>query len=128
MSSGASGSRMRNMFSRYLPQWPLVSHTDPSGRRAVRPEAEVDPLAMRIERQRLGALREDVLDDLELELLAQPAEQRERVLFRDFFAHERQVLADLFVRGFFDRGEVVGRERLLAIEVVIEALVGRRAD
>ena len=105
-----------------------LDHADPPGRRAVRAEAEVDPVAVRVQRQRPGALGEDVLDDLQLELLAEPAEQRERLVARDLLAGEREVLLDLLVGRLLDRLEVLGRERLVAREVVVEAVLGGRPD
>src|SRR2546429_7598314 len=51
-----------------------LDHPDPARRRRVRPEAEVHPIAVRVQSQRLRPLAEDVLDDLLLERLAQPVE------------------------------------------------------
>src|SRR6266850_1294136 len=79
-----------------------LDHADPARRRRVRPQAEVHPVAVRVEGQRLRALVEDVLDDLELELLAELLEQLQGLLARDLLAHEGQVLADLLVGGLLD--------------------------
>ena len=97
-------------------------------RRRVRPEAEVHPVAVGVERQRLRALAEDVLDDLLLERLAEPVEELQGFFARDFLAHEGKVLADLLVGRLLDLLQILRRERLLAEEVVIEALFRVRAD
>ena len=61
-----------------------------------------------VERQRLGALGGDVLDDLDLELLALALEELDRLVHGDLRAHEGQVLGDLLVGLGFDLLEVLG--------------------
>jgi len=102
--------------------------SDPARRRRVRSEAEVHPVAVRVQSQRLRPLAEDVLDDLLLERLAQPVEELQRLLARDLLAHEGKVLLDLLVGGLLDLFQVLRREGLLPEEVVIEAVLGARAD
>src|SRR5439155_7598611 len=105
-----------------------LDDADPSRRGRVGAEAEIDPVAVRVERQRLGPLAEDVLDDLELEFLAQLLEELEGLLPRDLLAHEGEVLADLLVRRLLDLLQILRRERFLAEEVVVEAVLRVRAD
>ena len=105
-----------------------LDHADLAGRRAVRAEAKVDPVAVAVERQGLRALADDVVDDLDLELLALLREQVDRLIGRDFGAHERQIRRDDLVRLGFDLRELGFAERRAAIEVVVEAVVDRRAD
>ena len=104
-----------------------LDDADPARRRSVRPEAEVHPVAVRVERQRLRALAEDVLDDLLLERLAQLVEELQRLLSRDLLAHEGKVSLDLLVGGLLDLLQIFRRERLLAEEVVVEAVLRARA-
>ena len=92
------------------------------------PEAEVDPVAVAVEGERLGPLGGDVLDDLDLVLLALPLEERERLLHRDLLADEGVVGGDGLVGGLLDLLEVLGREGRLAGEVVVEAVLDGRAD
>src|SRR5207302_10611106 len=105
-----------------------LDHPDPARRRRVRPEAEVHPVAVRVQSQSLRPLAEDVLDDLLAEGLAQPVEELQRLLARDLLAHEGKVLLDLLVGGLLDLFQVLRREGLLPEEVVIEAVLGARAD
>src|SRR5256885_1718816 len=105
-----------------------LDYADLAGRRRMRAQAEVDPVAMAVEGEGLRALVEDVLDDLDLELLAELAEELQRLLARDLLAHEGEVLAQLLVGSLLDALEIVGSERFLAEEVVIETLLGVRAD
>ena len=101
---------------------------DAPGGRAVRPEAEVHPVAVLVEGERLRPLRDDVVDDLDLVLLAEPLEERERLLGGDLRADEGQVGLDRVVGRPLDLLEVLGRERRLAREVVVEAVLDRGAD
>jgi len=94
----------------------------------VRPQAEVGPVAVRVEGQRLRALLEDVFDDLDLEFLAQLLEELQGLLAGHFLAHEGQVLAQLLVGGGLDLRQIFRSERLLAEKVVIEALLSVGPD
>ena len=99
---------------------------DPAGRGPVRTAAEVEPLALVVEADRL-AFRDGV-EQLELEPLAHPLEAGVRVLAAHLLAAEGPVgLHDLGHPGL-DPGQVVRGERLLAVEVVVEAVLDRRAD
>ena len=105
-----------------------LDHADPARRGPVRTFAEVDPVAVAVQREDLGALADDVLDDLDLELLTLGGEQLDRLLRRDLGALEAQVRRDDRVGLGLDAGELVLRERLAAIEVVVEAVLDRRTD
>src|SRR5262249_52421241 len=72
-----------------------LDRADLPRRRAVGTEAEVHPVAVAVERQGLGALGDDVPDDLHLELLALGLEELDRVADRDLLADEGEVLGDL---------------------------------
>src|SRR5712671_3568314 len=105
-----------------------LDDADLPGRGRVRAEAEIDPAAVAVEGERLRALVEDVLDDLDLELLAELVEEPQRLLARHLLAHERKVLAHLLVGRGLDLLQILRSERLLAEEVVIEAFLGVRPD
>ncbi len=105
-----------------------LHHADAAGRGAVRAEAEVHPVAVPVEREGLRAAGGDVLHDLDLVLLAELLEERERVRHRDLVADERQVPRDLLVGRLLDLLEVLRGERRLAREVVVEAVLDRGAD
>ena len=74
-----------------------LDDADLSSRGRVRAQAEIDPIAVAIERQRLGALGEDVVDDLRLELLAQLVEQGERLFLGDFLFLDLGLAEDQFL-------------------------------
>ena len=92
----------------------------------MRPAAEIEPLALRVDLD-LVALG-DRVDQLELEGLALVGEQLLRRLAVDDLARERRVAGDDLAHLGFDLRQILRRERLLAREVVIEAVVDHRAD
>jgi hypothetical protein len=92
----------------------------------VRPPAQVDPLALLVQGDRL--ILRQVPDQLGLELLAPGLEELDRVVPVPDLALELRVAVDDPAHLLLDGGEVVGRERLLAEEVVIESVLDRRAD
>ena len=74
---------LRSSPRQYAPATLMSLNAEVPGRRDVRALAEVDhcpALAVRVEGELLA--RGDVVDDLELEVLADPREQRARVLAR----------------------------------------------
>ena len=94
----------------------------------VRTAAEILPLiALAIDRDRL-ARRDDVVDDLRLVRLADRLEVRDRRFAVPHFALDRQIGVDDLLHALFDLLEIVRRERLVAREVVVEAVLDRRAD
>ena len=92
----------------------------------VRPAAEIDEIALTVQREVL-ALR-DARDDLGLVLLAHAAEERHRLVARHHAALDRDVGGGQFFHLLLDRGQVLGREGTLEGEIVIEAVLDHRAD
>ena len=76
---------------------------------------------------RRGAGRQ-IVQDLDLERLVATLEEGPTVGERDFLADERMVGGDGSAHGGLDGGQIVGRERARQEEVVVEAVVDRRAD
>src|SRR5262249_21182313 len=105
-----------------------LDDADLPGRGAVGTEAEVHPVTVPVEGQRLRALGADVLDDLHPELLALGPEELDRVGDRDLLTDEGEVLAELLVRLDLDLLQLLRGEGLVAKEVVVEAALDRRAD
>ena len=104
----------------------LESVADLAGRSHVRAPAEVGPLALAIELQLL--IGGNGVDQLDLERFALLFEQALRVLARDGPLQERLVAGDDLAHPLFDRGEILGRERLVAEEVVVEAVLDHRPN
>ena len=104
----------------------LERAADVGGRAHMRAAAQIDPLALPIQRDRLVARQ--ILDDLGLVFLPFVLEEADRLVAVDLLADEffpaRHDLAHLRL----DRREVVRSERLVAREVVVEAVGDRRAD
>src|SRR5215510_16246207 len=84
----------------------------------MRSEAKIGPIPMAVEGERLGALLDDVPDDLDLELFALRRKELLRFLRRDLLADEGEILGDLRVGLGFDLLEVLGGKRGRSIEVV----------
>ncbi len=95
--------------------------------RHVRAAAQIDPVALPVQRDLL-ARRDDVVDDLRLVDLALVLEESDRVVLRHDAALDRQRLGDDLVHLGLDLREVVGRERRLAREVVVETVVDDGTD
>ena len=91
----------------------------------VRPAAEVDEVALRVERHRR---RGDALEDLDLVTLAAPSEELDRLRARHLLALERQVGFHDLAHDLLDLGEVLRREWRRAVEVVVEAVLDGGAD
>ena len=92
----------------------------------MRAAAEVEPVALLVDVERL-VLRDGV-DELDLEGLALVAEHALRLLARPDLLGERPIARNDFAHLLLDRGEVLGRERLVPEEVVVEAVLDHRAD
>ena len=99
---------------------------DEFGRGEMRPPAQVDPVAGAIGGDRLRARQ--VADQLGLEGLALAFEQGDGGLALPDLPDQLFIAVDNLGHLLLDGGEVVGRERFLAVEVVIEAVIDRRAD
>ena len=92
----------------------------------MRTAAEVEPVALRIDLQVL--IRRDRVDQLELVALALVGKHLLRPVARPDLLGEGLVAADDLAHLLLDDREVVGRERLVAREVVVEAVLDDRAD
>ena len=92
----------------------------------MRAAAEVEPVALEIDLDRLVA--GNGVDQLDLEGLALVAEHLLGLLAVPHFLGEGFVARDDLAHLLFDRGEIFRRERLVAEEVVIEAVLDHRAD
>src|SRR5262249_11121226 len=90
----------------------------------VRAAAEVGEVALRIERDRpVGSV-----DELDLVLLALLGESLARLLGRDLLAVPRAPFRELAVDLVLDPLERLLADRLRELEVVVEAVLDRRAD
>ena len=101
----------------------------------MRSPAEVDELPVGVEADRLhrrvgGGVLHEILDQLHLVGLAFTPVAVERDRYRDVLAHERLVSLDVLAHPRLDRGEVVlvERDAVGQVQVVVEAVVDRRAD
>ena len=103
-----------------------LEHLELARRRHVRTAAQVRERAFRI--QRNGFVRRNRRDDLRLVVLAHRFEILDRVVARHFRAHDGLVLFREFRHARLDRGEILGRERALVREVVVEAVLDDRTD
>ena len=92
----------------------------------MRPAAQIEPLALRVDLDLVGL--GDRVDQLELEGLALVGEQLLRALAVHHLARERSVAGDDLAHLGFDLGQILRRERLVAREVVIEAVIDHRPD
>jgi hypothetical protein len=110
--------------TRKLGQLEGVAH--PTGRGHVRPAAEVKPVALKIDPQLL--VLGNGLDELDLEHLALGLEHAAGPIAVPYLLGERAVARDDLTHLRLDRREVLGRERLVAEEVVIEAVLDDRPD
>ena len=104
----------------------LEGVADLAGRGHVRAAAEIEPVALLVNLYLL-ILRNGV-DQLDLEILAHVAEGLLRFLARPHFLGEGSVAGDDLLHLLFDDGQVFQRERLVAEEVVIKAVLDHRAD
>jgi hypothetical protein len=92
----------------------------------MRPAAEVEPFVLVIDLQVLpGRYR---IDEFDLEGLALVAEHLLGLVTAPDFARERSVARNDLAHLRLDRRKILGGERLVAEEVVIEAVFDHRAD
>ena len=92
----------------------------------MRPPAQIDPRPRPIGGD--GLRPRQIADQLGLEALALALEQFDGVVALPDLTDQLLVSVDDLGHLLLDGGEVVGRERLLAEEVVIEAVLDGRAD
>ena len=99
---------------------------DLADRRHMRAAAEIEPVALLVDLDLL--VGRDGVDQLDLERLAHVAEGFLRLFARPDFLREGFVARDDLAHLFFDDRQVFQRERLVAGEVVVEAVFDHRAD
>ena len=99
---------------------------DLAGRGHVRAAAEIEPVALLVDFDLLVC--GDGVDQLDLEQLALVAKGFLRLIARPDFLGEGFVARDDLAHLLLDGGEIFRRERLVAEEVVIEAVVDHRPD
>src|SRR4029453_13207872 len=104
----------------------LEGGADLAGRGHVRPAAEIEPVALLVDLDLL--VLGDGVDQLDLEQLAFVPEYALGLLARPNLLGKGFVARDDLAHLFLDRGEVLRRERLVAEEVVVEAVLDHRAD
>ena len=92
----------------------------------MRTAAQIDKRAIGIGRDHLTVT--ELAQTLELERIVN--EDALRIRARHLGAHERQLVGRHLSHFGLERGEVFGRERLLDLEVVVEAILdrGTKAD
>jgi len=103
-----------------------LEHLELAGGRHVRAAAQVDEVALAVQRDRLVV--RDRRDDLGLVLLAYRVEEIHRVVALPFLARDDLVLLGQLQHLVLDGGQVLGRERPRVREIVVEAVVDDRAD
>ena len=99
---------------------------DLAGRGHVRPAAEIEPVALLVDLDLL--VFRDGVDQFDFERLALVAKNFLGLVARPDFLGEGFVARDDLAHLFLDRVEVFRRERLIAEEIVVEAVVDHRAD
>ena len=104
----------------------LEGGADIGGGAHVRPAAQIDPVPLAVQSD--GFRRRQVLDELGLVFLALGLEEGDGFLAVDHAALEPGAAADNVAHFQLDGGEVVRRERLIAGEIVVEAVLDRWAD
>ena len=92
----------------------------------MRPTAEVEPIALAVDRH--GFAVRQSFDQFHLEVLAKALEISHGVGARPFLPHQRLIAADDLLHLGFDLFQIVRGEGLIASEVVIETGGDRRAD
>ena len=92
----------------------------------MRATAQVQPLALTVDGDRLA--RRQVAYQLRLVALAPRLEECDGRFAVPFLAHERRAGGDDLAHLRLDGREILGAERLVACEIVIEAILDRRAD
>ena len=100
--------------------------TDLAGRGHVRTTAQVEPVALLIDLDLL--ILRDSVNQLDLEQLAFVAKYLFGLIARQDFLGERFVARNDLAHFLFDGGKVFRRERLVAEEIVIEAVLDHWPD
>src|ERR1051326_3624660 len=103
-----------------------LERAEAAGGGDVRAAAEIEPLALAGERE--GPVARDALDDLDLDLLADVAEDAHGLVARPLLAADRQIALDDLGHLLLDAAEVVVAERAVGGEVVVEAVLDHWAD
>ena len=98
-----------------------------AGGRQVRTAADIEPVALAVDGNFL-ALGNDIVDDLDLVLLAQLVEDFLRFLAIQHLALDRQIALDDLLHALLDLLEIFRGEGLLAGKIVVEAVLDGRAD
>ena len=96
------------------------------GGRQVRAAAEIDPLALAVQRD--GLVARNALDDLRLVLLAPVAEEPDRLVAVPHLARDRLVAIDDLAHALLHALQILGGEGLLAREVVVEPVLDGGSD
>ncbi len=104
----------------------LEGGADASSRRHVRPAAQVEPFALLVDPDRLAL--GDRIDQLDLEQLALAAEDPLGLFALPHLLGEGAIARDDLPHLRLDGGKILRRERLIAEEVVIEAVLDDRSD
>jgi len=102
-----------------------LERLDPSRRRKVRPATEVDEVTLLVTGDDVAVGL--VADQLDLQVIPPALEEPDRVRFRLLDALDLAVAIDDLLHLRFDGRQLVGRERLVPFEVVVEAAVDDRA-
>ena len=92
----------------------------------MRAAAQIEPVALLVDLELLVC--RNGVDQLDLEAFAAVAKHVLGVLARPHFLGERLVARDDLAHLFLDCGEILRRERLVAEEIVIEAVLDHRPD
>ena len=104
----------------------LEGVADLAGRGHVRAAAEIEPVALLVDLDLL--VGRDGVDQLDLEVLAHVAEGLLGLLARPHLLGEGFVARDDLAHLLLDDRQIFRRERLIAEEVVVEAVLDHRAD
>ncbi len=92
----------------------------------MRAAAKVEPVALLVDLDLL--ILRDRVYEFDLEQLTLVAEDALGLVARPHLARERLVARDDLAHFFLDRGKIVQGERLVAEEVVVEAVLDHRSD
>ena len=104
----------------------LERRADLPGRGHMRPAAEIEPVALPVNLDLL--VRRDRVDQLDLEHLALVGEHVLHIVPRPHLLREGAIALDDLAHLRLDLRQVVGGERLVPEEVVVEAVFDHRAD
>src|SRR6185437_11891377 len=104
----------------------LESLAELPGRGQMWADAEIDEIALAVEADLLR--RRDFLNPFGLVALADAGEEGGRLVALPHLAGDLLVALDDLAHARLDRGEVFRRERGIAGEIVVEAVLGRRAE